>query len=107
MADLKLTAEEQAQIDRAMAALDAMATTWAAGFDLRGAVRAMMALPDGEQRLIDFIKHAHGEGLYAGRMSPRPPPRAHTLTQECWCCPELVHKDPETGSEVWVHRVPQ
>lgn len=65
---------EQEQVARAMAALDAMATMWAAQFDIRAAVKAMMVLPDGEDRLIAFIKHAHAEGLYAGRMSHRDSP---------------------------------
>ena len=28
----------------------------------------------------------------------------HISSPECWCEPELVYKDPETGAEVWVHR---
>lgn len=51
---------------RALAALDTMATVWAAQFDIRRAVRAMISLPDGDDRLIAFIKHAHAEGLYDG-----------------------------------------
>lgn len=54
---------------RAMAALDAMATSWAMTFDIRQAVKAMMALPDGDDRLI---KQDHAEGLYAGHMSRQP-----------------------------------
>lgn len=60
---------DEAQVARALSALDAMATIWAAQFDIRMAVKAMMSLPDGEDRLIAFIKHAHVEGLYAGRIS--------------------------------------
>ena len=60
---------EQAKTERALAALDAMAALWAAGFDIRTGVRAMMSKPDGEDRLIAFIKQAYCEGLYAGRMS--------------------------------------
>lgn len=57
---------------RAMAALDTMATIWAASFDIRQAVHAMVRCQDGEDRLIAFIKQAHAEGLYAGRMSREP-----------------------------------
>lgn len=57
---------------RAMAALDAMAATWAMTFDIRQAVSAMMRCPDGEDRLIAFIKQGHAEGLYAGRTSREP-----------------------------------
>lgn len=63
---------EQQKIDRAMAALDAMATVWAATFGLRAAVRSIMTRADSEIRLIEFIKHAHAEGLYAGRSSHDP-----------------------------------
>ena len=54
---------------RAMAALDTMATIWAAGFDIQEAVKSMMHLPDGEARLIAFIKQGYAEGLYIGRTS--------------------------------------
>ncbi|WP_371438341.1 hypothetical protein [Polaromonas sp.] len=71
---------EQAKTSRAMAALDTMATTWAMTFDIRRAVKAMMSLPDGEDRLIAFIKQAHCEGLYAGRTSlATQPARADAL----------------------------
>lgn len=60
---------EEQKTARGMAALDTMATVWAAGFDIRGAVKAMMSLPDGEDRLIAFVKQAHVEGLYEGRTS--------------------------------------
>lgn len=56
-------------VKKALAALDTLATVWAAGFDLRGAVRAMRALPDGEDRLIAFVKQAWCEGAYEGRTS--------------------------------------
>lgn len=65
---------ERVKVDRAMAALDTMATVWAAQFNLRQAVQAMMTLPDGEERLIALVKQAHCEGLYAGRMSHRDHP---------------------------------
>ncbi len=36
------------------------------------------------------------------------PKRQHiTDGTPCWCEPELSHKDPATGAEVWVHREPQ
>jgi hypothetical protein len=54
---------------RAMAAVDAMATTWAMTFELRRAVNAMMRLPDGEDRLVSFIKQSYAEGLFVGRTS--------------------------------------
>lgn len=57
---------------RAMAAVDAMAATWAMTFDIRQAVNAMMRLPDGEDRLIAFIKQGYGEGLFVGRTSREP-----------------------------------
>ena len=62
------TAEAE-KVAKAMAALDAMATVWAASFDIRQAVCAMKSLPDGDDRLSAFIKQAHCEGLYAGRTS--------------------------------------
>jgi hypothetical protein len=63
------TPQETDATKRALAALDAMATTWAAQFDIRSAVKTMMAKPDAHDRLIAFIKQAHVEGLYAGRTS--------------------------------------
>lgn len=59
--------DEDQKTARALAALDAMATTWAATFDIRKAVEAMASLPDGTDRLIAFVKQAYCEGLYAGR----------------------------------------
>ena len=64
--------DSEVQVARALSALDAMATIWAAQFDIRRAVKAMMSLPDGEDRLIAFVKQAHMEGLYAGRISNDP-----------------------------------
>lgn len=60
-----------AKTDRAMAALDTMAEVWAAKFqaagtNLRDAVRAMLACPDAEDRLLNLVKHAHAEGLFDG-----------------------------------------
>ena len=63
------TPTEKQKTERAMSALDTMATTWAMSFNLREGVKAMMSLPDGEDRLIAFIKHCYGEGLYEGRTS--------------------------------------
>ena len=57
---------------RAMSALDAMATCWAATFNIREGVNAMMNLPDGEDRLIAFIQHSYSEGLFVGRTSRVP-----------------------------------
>lgn len=65
-------AGDEQKTARAMAALDAMATMWAATFDIRQAVKAMMSLPDGDDRLIAFIKQAHAEGLFTGRTSHPP-----------------------------------
>ena len=28
----------------------------------------------------------------------------HINNPNCWCEPELEYEDPETGSQVWVHR---
>lgn len=64
---------------RAIAALDTMATIWAATFDIRKAVKSMTLLPDGEDRLIAFIKQGHVEGLYAGRTSHEPAPDQYDL----------------------------
>lgn len=64
--------DEKLRIARAMAALDSMAATWAAAFDIRQAVKAMMLQPDGEDRFIAFIKQGHCEGLYIGRTSRKP-----------------------------------
>ena len=33
--------------------------------------------------------------------------REHTMSGDCWCNPELNYTDPETGTEVWVHKEPQ
>jgi len=66
------TLPEKQKTERAMAALDTMATTWVMSFKLREGVKAMMALPDGEDRLVAFIKHCYGEGLYEGRTSHDP-----------------------------------
>ena len=55
--------------ERALAALDSMATVWAAKVGLREAVRAILATSDREDRLVAFIKQAHAEGLYEGRTS--------------------------------------
>ena len=60
------------QTIRAIAALDTMATTWAATFDIRKAVKAMISLPGGEDRLIEFVKQGYSEGLYTGRVSHKP-----------------------------------
>lgn len=60
---------EQEKTQRALAALDAMAETWAAKVGLRQAVRSILEKPDCENRLIEFIKQAHVEGLYKGRTS--------------------------------------
>ena len=57
---------------RAIAAVDAMATTWAMTFDLRQAVNAMMRLPNAEDRLMAFVKQGYGEGLFTGRTSHQP-----------------------------------
>lgn len=67
------TPDEKQKTERAMAALDTMATIWAMSFNLREGVKAMMALPDGEDRLIAFIKHCYVEGLYEGRISHKKP----------------------------------
>lgn len=60
---------EKEAVDRGMAALDTMATVWAAGTDLRGNVRKLLATPDCEDRLVAFVKLAYAEGLYDGRTS--------------------------------------
>lgn len=65
----KTLPDEQQKTERAMAALDTMATTWAMSFNLREGVKAMISLPDGEDRLMAFIKHCYAEGLYEGRTS--------------------------------------
>jgi len=28
----------------------------------------------------------------------------HTNSKECWCEPECVYVDPETGAKLWVHK---
>lgn len=65
-----LMGKEQEKTQRALAALDAMAETWAAKIGLRQAVRSILENPDSENRLVEFIKQAHVEGLYEGRTSP-------------------------------------
>lgn len=59
--------EQKAQ--RAMAALEAMAATWAASVGVRRDVQTMLQKPDAEGRLVAYIQQAHMEGLYEGRMS--------------------------------------
>ncbi len=27
----------------------------------------------------------------------------HEESEDCWCCPTLSYRDPETGIGVWVH----
>ena len=56
-------------VDRAMAALDEMTTSWAAALDINHAVKTMMSRPDGDTWLIKFIKQAYTEGLFVGRRS--------------------------------------
>ena len=58
-------------VARALAALDAMATIWAAQTGLRVNLRVLLQSPDMEQRMFDFVKQAYAEGLYAGRASHR------------------------------------
>jgi hypothetical protein len=60
---------EDEKLQRAMAALDTMATVWAAQINLRHAVQVFLGCRDAEDRLVEFIKHAHAEGLYLGRTS--------------------------------------
>ena len=69
MTDQTKTKTEAEKVAKAMAALDTIATIWAASFDIRQAVHAMKLLPDSDDRLIAFIKHSYAEGLYSGRMS--------------------------------------
>lgn len=56
------------QVAQALAALDTMATVWAAKVGLRDMVRLIMLrqMPDCEDRLVALLKQAHVEGLYAG-----------------------------------------
>lgn len=30
----------------------------------------------------------------------------HIMSSDCWCCPRLEFKDPETDLEFWVHHQP-
>lgn len=30
---------------------------------------------------------------------------SHIESHECWCEPFLEYEDPETGNQVWVHRM--
>jgi hypothetical protein len=60
---------ESEAVSLAIATLDTMATIWAAGFDVRKAVRAISRAPDAEDRMIKFLKAVYGEGLYEGRTS--------------------------------------
>lgn len=56
-------------VDRAMAALDEMTTSWAAALNINHAVKTMMSRPDGDTWLVKFIKQAYTEGLFVGRRS--------------------------------------
>lgn len=58
-----------------------MAAVWAAQVNLRAAVRAMLVLPDAEDRLVQFTQQAHAEGLFAGRTSLETSPRRLTPTE--------------------------
>lgn len=51
---------------KALAALDTMAAMWAAKVNARQAVRAMLACPDAEHRLMAYLQQAHAEGLFEG-----------------------------------------
>lgn len=67
--------------EKALAALDAMATIWAAKIDLPSLVRAVLAAPaDSQQeKLTALVKQAHVEGLYEGRTSHESEPRKPEL----------------------------
>lgn len=30
--------------------------------------------------------------------------KVHQQSEYCWCEPEMIYKDPDTGKEVWVHK---
>ena len=44
---------------------------------------------------------------FAAAIRARGNVREHTMSGDCWCNPELNYTDPETGTEVWVHKEPQ
>ena len=44
---------------------------------------------------------------FANAIRARGDVREHIMSGDCWCNPELNYTDPETGSEVWVHKEPQ
>jgi hypothetical protein len=35
------------------------------------------------------------------------PSKEHVADKTCWCEPSLQYKNPETGNELWVHRLTQ
>ena len=44
---------------------------------------------------------------FANAIRARGDVREHIMSGDCRCNPELNYTDPETGSEVWVHKEPQ
>jgi hypothetical protein len=66
---------EAQKAQRAVAALEAMAATWAASVGVRASVQTMLQKPDSEARIVAYIQQAHMEGLYEGRISHSTAPR--------------------------------
>lgn len=69
---------ETQKTEKALAALDTMATIWAAQTNLPRLVRAVLAAPADmrQEMLTALVKQAHVEGLYEGRTSHELEPRA-------------------------------
>lgn len=59
-----MTLDEQTRRDRALAALDEMADTWAVGVALDDMVAAISSKDDAESRMIALAKQAFIEGAY-------------------------------------------
>jgi len=55
-------------------------------------------LPDKETRIKEIKKEL--DELYH-LTKPEPP---HSNSKDCWCDPYLDYENPETGSQVWIHR---
>ena len=51
--------------------------------------------------------YPHPSQIIATDIRARGDVREHIMSGDCWCNPELNYTDPETGSEVWVHKEPQ
>lgn len=45
--------------------------------------------------------------IYIYHVTPDYDWREHITSEKCWCEPTLQYKNPETGNEVWIHKLTQ